>query len=46
MFEQVIGDGANVFFIIVAIVFGFVNALALLDNRKVTKDQEEKGRGN
>ncbi len=46
MFEQVVGDGANLFVLIIALLFGFVNALAYVDNRRVTKDQEEKGQGN
>ncbi|HNP78180.1 MAG: hypothetical protein U0289_16255 [Cyclobacteriaceae bacterium] len=46
MFDQVVGDGANLFVLIIAIAFGFVNALAYIDNRKVTKEQEEKGQGN
>ncbi len=46
MFEQVVGSGANLFLIIVAVLFGFVNALAYVDSQKVKKDQEEKGQGN
>lgn len=46
MFEQVVGSGANLFLIIVAVLFGFVNALAYVDSVKVKKDQEEKGQGN
>ena len=45
MFEQVVGSGANVFVIIVAVLFGFVNALAYLDMKKVEKEQEEKKQG-
>ncbi len=46
MFEQVVGDGANLFVLIIAVLFGFVNALAYVDNRRVKKEQEEKGQGN
>ena len=46
MFEQVVGSGANVFVIIVAVLFGFVNALAYVDMKKVEKEQEEKEQGN
>ena len=45
MFEQVVGSGANVFVIIVAVLFGFVNALAYVDMKKVEKEQEEKKQG-
>ena len=45
MFEQVVGSGANVFVIIVAVLFGFVNALAYVDMKKVEKEQEEKEQG-
>jgi hypothetical protein len=46
MFEQVVGNGANLFVLIIAVLLGFVNALAYIDNQKVKKDQEEKGLGN
>ncbi|NOT77022.1 MAG: hypothetical protein HOP08_19030 [Cyclobacteriaceae bacterium] len=46
MFEQVAGDGANLFILIIALLFGFVNALAYVDSRKTAKEQEEKGQGN
>ncbi len=46
MFEQVIGNGANLFIIIVALLIGFMNALAYHDMIKVKKEQEEKGQGN
>jgi len=45
-FDQVAGDGANLFILIVAIIFGFINALAYVDSSRVNKDQEEKGQGN
>ncbi len=41
MFTQVVGDGANLFILIVALLFGFVNALAYVDAQKVKKEQEE-----
>ena len=41
MFEQVIGDGANLFIIIVAVIIGFVGALAYIDFLKVNKDQKD-----
>ncbi len=41
-FEQVVGNGANIFLMIVAVIFGFVNALAFVDARKVKKEQEER----
>jgi len=44
MIEQVIGDGANLFILIVAILIGFVNALAFVDYQKVKKEQEEPGK--
>ncbi len=40
-FEQNVGDGANLFVIIVAIIIGFVSAVGFLDKRKVTKDQQK-----
>ena len=45
MFEQVVGSGANVFVIILAVLFGFVNALAYVDMKKVEKEQEGKKQG-
>jgi hypothetical protein len=41
MFYQVVGDGANLFIIIVAVIIGFVSALGFIDFRKVKKDEEE-----
>ncbi len=43
MFYQVVGDGANLFVLIVAILIGFVNALAYVDSQKVKKEREETG---
>ena len=45
-FDQVAGDGANLFILIVALLFGFVNALAFVDSQRVKKEQDEKGQGN
>jgi hypothetical protein len=41
MFEQYIGDGANLFIIIVAVLIGFATALGYLDFLK-TKNEEKK----
>ena len=41
MFEQYIGDGANLFIIIVAVLVGFATALGYMDFRK-TKNDEKK----
>lgn len=41
MFEQVVGDGANLFILIVGLLIGFLNALAYVDMVKVKKEQEE-----
>ncbi len=43
MFYQVVGDGANLFVLIVAIIIGFVNALAFVDAQKVKKEEEQPG---
>jgi len=40
MFYQIIGDGANLFIVIVAVVVGFVSALAFIDSQKTMKDNE------
>jgi hypothetical protein len=40
MFEQYIGDGANLFIIIVAVLIGFATALGYIDFLKTKKDQE------
>jgi hypothetical protein len=40
MFEQVVGNGANAFIIIIAVVVGFVSALGFIDNKKTTKENE------
>ncbi|MDZ7646275.1 MAG: hypothetical protein U5K54_03295 [Cytophagales bacterium] len=41
MFEQNVGDGANLFVIIVACIVGFVAALGYLDKRKTAKDEKK-----
>jgi hypothetical protein len=41
MFEQYIGDGANLFIVIVAVLVGFATALGYLDFMK-TKNEEKK----
>ncbi len=41
MFEQNIGDGANLFITIVAVIIGFVSALAFLDKMKTSKNEKE-----
>jgi hypothetical protein len=41
MFEQIVGSGANAFVIIIAVVVGFVSALAFVDQRKTAKDNEQ-----
>lgn len=40
MFEQVVGDGANLFITIIAVLIGFVNALAYVDYKRVKKQQD------
>jgi hypothetical protein len=41
MFEQFIGDGANIFIAIVAVLVGFATALGYVDYLKTTKDQKK-----
>jgi Na+/alanine symporter len=41
MFQQYIGDGANIFIAIVAVLIGFATALGYIDYLK-TKKQENK----
>jgi len=40
MFEQVIGDGANIFITIIAVIVGFIAALSYVDFVKVKKEEE------
>jgi hypothetical protein len=42
MFEQNVGDGANLFVTIVAVIIGFAAAMGYIDHRKTTKKQEDK----
>ena len=44
MFDQVVGDGANLFILIVGLLIGFINALAYVDMKKVEKEQEQQGK--
>jgi hypothetical protein len=40
LFTQIVGDGANLFMVIVAIVIGFVGGLSYVD--KVRTEEKEK----
>jgi hypothetical protein len=42
MFEQYIGDGANIFIAIVAVLIGFATALGYVDFLKVKKQDGKK----
>ena len=42
MFEQNVGDGANIFITIVAVIIGFAAAMGYIDYNKSTKKQENK----
>ena len=42
MFQQFIGDGANNFIDIVAVLVGFATALVYIDFLKTTKKQDKK----
>lgn len=42
MFQQFIGDGANVFIAIVAVIVGFATALAFVDFKKTSEEEEKK----
>lgn len=42
MFHQYIGDGANTFIAIVAVLIGFASAVGYLDFLKSTKKSESK----
>ncbi len=39
MFEQVIGEGANIFITIVAVLIGFIAGMSYADFVKVKKEQ-------
>ena len=41
MFNQIVGDGANLFVIIIAAIIGFAAAMGFTDYRK-TKEEEKK----
>jgi hypothetical protein len=41
IFSQIIGDGANLFIVIVAVVVGFVGGLSMVD--KARTEEKEKG---
>jgi len=41
MFHQFIGDGANVFIAIVAVLIGFATALGYVDYLKTTKKEKK-----
>jgi len=41
MFHQYIGDGANVFIAIVAVIIGFVAALGYVDFLKVKRGEKD-----
>jgi hypothetical protein len=42
MFNQNVGDGANLFLLIIAVLIGFVAGLSYIDQLKTKKEQEEK----
>ena len=42
MFDQVIGNGANIFIAIVAVLIGFAAALGYVDFRKNKKEDSKK----
>jgi hypothetical protein len=41
MFQQFIGDGANIFIAIVAVIVGFAAALGYVDYLKTTKEEKK-----
>jgi hypothetical protein len=41
MFEQFIGDGANIFIAIVAVIIGFATSLGYIDFLKTKKEQKK-----
>jgi general stress protein CsbA len=41
-FNQNVGDGANLFLIIIAVIVGFVAGLSYVDKLKTEKEQEKK----
>jgi len=40
IFNQIVGDGANLFMVIVAIVIGFVAGMSYTDMLRTKKDEE------
>lgn len=40
MFEQVVGNGANAFIIIITVIVGFVAALSFIDSKKTSRENE------
>ena len=40
MFDQIVGDGADLFITIVAVLIGFVAAVGFMDFQKTTKEDE------
>lgn len=42
MFQKYIGDGANIFIAIVAVLIGFATALGYIDFLKTKKKEEKK----
>ena len=41
MFEQIVGDGANLFVTIVAVLVGFVAAIGFVDFKKTKNNEGE-----
>jgi hypothetical protein len=41
MFHQFIGDGANVFIAIAAVIIGFAAALGFVDFKRTTRDEKK-----
>ncbi|MEJ7644593.1 MAG: hypothetical protein WKF87_08350 [Chryseolinea sp.] len=41
MFHQFIGDGANVFIAIAAVIIGFAAALGFVNFKKTTRDEKK-----
>jgi len=40
IFNQIVGDGANLFMVIVAIIIGFVAGMSYTDMLRTKKDEE------
>ncbi|MBS1506569.1 MAG: hypothetical protein JSS79_07990 [Bacteroidetes bacterium] len=41
IFNQNVGDGANVFMVIVALIVGLAAGLSYIDNKKTQKEQDK-----